>query len=198
MQSIKIWMRIIIISLVIIGSLNWGIIAVNPEYNILNVIPDRYSYIRSYVMGIIGLSAIYISLDITSFLPFLGECAVPVFKFLNDTTMNNLTPSAIAKGYKRIEIEIPSNEEGTKIIYWAANPSDSITNSPVTAYSDFDNSGIANIVNKVAVISLLCPANYKVGFRTLNKHIHFRVVNSNGILSKIYTYKNQISDICNV
>ena len=198
MNNIKIWLRIIIISLVIIGSLNWGLIAINPEYNILNVIPDKYSNIRLIIMGIIGLSAIYISLDITSFLPFLGECAVPVFKFLNDTTMNNLSPSAIAKGYKRIEIKIPENEEGSKIIYWAANPSSSIIDSPVAAYSDFDNSGIANIVNNVAVISLLCPANYNVKFKTLDKHIHFRVVNSNGLLSKIYTYKNQISDICDV
>ena len=198
MHNIKIWIRIITTSLIIIGSLNWGLIAINPEYSILNVIPENYLIIRTSLMGIIGLSAIYISLDISSYLPFLGECAVPIFNFLNDTTMDNLSPSAIANGYKRIEINIPPNEDGSKIIYWAANSSDSIIDSPVTAYSDFNNSGIANIVNNIAVISILCPANYKVGFQTLNKHIHFRVVNSNGILSKIYTYKNQITDMCNV
>jgi len=198
MKNTKIWINIIAISIVVIGSLNWGLIAINPTYNILNVIPDNYSIIKTSVMGFIGLCAIYISLEKTTYLPFLGECAVPVFKFLSDTTMDKLTPSAYAKGYKRIEIKIPENETGNKIIYWAANPSTEVIDSPVSAYTDFDNSGVANIVNNIAVISLLCPANYKVGLQTLNKHIHFRVVNKEGTLSRIYTYNKQITDICSV
>jgi len=196
MSKIHHWLYIIAIAIVIAGSLNWGLIALNPNYNILNVIPENRPFIKSFVMGIIGICAIYVSLQQTTYLPFLGECVVPIFNFLNDTTMKNLTPSAIERGYRRINIKIPENETGGKIIYWAANPSNSNIDSPIVAYGDFDNSGIANIVNGVATISLLCPANYKVGLLTLPKHIHFRVVNKDGILSKIYTHKKEIIDIC--
>jgi uncharacterized membrane protein YuzA (DUF378 family) len=183
-------------AIVIVGALNWGLISIDPEYNILNVISRNESLPKRCIMGLIGLSAIYISLQQTSYLPFLGECAVPVFNFLDDTTVDNLSPSGIERGYRRIQIPIPKNESGTKIIYWAANPNDSTVNSPMVAYGNYENSGVANINNGIATISLLCPANYKVGFQTLPKHIHFRVVNSNGILSRVYTHKKEIMDIC--
>jgi len=84
MSKIHHWLYIIAIAIVIAGSLNWGLIALNPNYNILNVIPENRPFIKSFVMGIIGICAIYVSLQQTTYLPFLGECVVPIFNFLND------------------------------------------------------------------------------------------------------------------
>jgi len=191
-KSGQIWMYLVAKILVIVGALNWGLIAINPEYNILNNFND---IVRRVILVIIGLSAVYVSLQRKTFLPFLDECEMPVFNYLTDTTKDKL--NKMGEGYNKLIIKIPEGETGTKIVYWAATPNDNVQENPTKAYSDFNNSGIADIENGVAVIAVKCPAEYIVPIAgRLPRHIHFRIVDKDGMLSKIYSYKNDITKLC--
>ncbi len=194
MKSFGVWFYLLAKALVVIGALNWGAIAINPDYDITkNFSPE----IRKIILITIGLSAIYVSLQLKTYLPFLGECAIPVFKFLKESQVNKELLNSPNSDVKTITINIPNDEVGSKIIYWAANPSDQVINDPKQAYGDFDNSGVASIQNNKAVIYVKCPANYTAMNNLLPKHIHYRIVSEDGMLSRVYTEKNDISSLCN-
>ena len=192
MKSYNVWLYIVAKMFVIVGALNWGAMAINPEYNIFR---GEQTTFKRIIYGIIGLSAIHVSLQPKTFLPFLGDCAFPVFNYIHDTTDAKLSQD----GWNKLVIKMPEDEEGTKMVYWAAEPSkdDEIVENPQKAYADFENSGIADIVNGSATIAVKCPAHYKVPVAgELARHIHFRVVNKDGLLSRVYTYKNDITKLC--
>jgi len=191
-KSGQIWMYLVAKIFVIVGALNWGLVAINPEYNILNSFNET---VKRVILGIIGICAVYVSLQRKTFLPFLDECEMPVFNYLADTTKEKL--NKMNEGYNKIIIKIPEGETGTKIVYWAAAPNDNVQENPTKAYADFNNSGIADIKNGVAEIAVKCPAEYIVPIAgRLPKHIHFRIVDKDGMLSKIYSYKNDITRLC--
>jgi hypothetical protein len=85
---------------------------------------------------------------------------------------------------------------GYMVIYWAANPVnkhfDNI-NSWQEAYDGYKNTGVADVVNNKAELVFSIPVRYKVnmGFQTklLDRHIHYRILYSNGVMSKIFTKK---------
>lgn len=193
-KSVKIWVYLIAKVFVIIGALNWGLIAISPEFNILK---NFNNVVNRIILGVIGLSAIYVAIQKKTFLPFLDESVLPVFNYLEDTTKAKLTPTGSNEGFNKVIIKIPEGETGTKIVYWAAAPNDNIQENPEKAYADFNNSGISDIENGVAIIAVKCPAEYKVPFAgKLPKHIHFRIVDKDGMLSRVYTYKNDITRLC--
>jgi uncharacterized membrane protein YuzA (DUF378 family) len=189
-KSGQIWMYLVAKIFIIIGALNWGLIAINPEYNILN---NFNEITKKIILVIIGLCAIYACLQRKTFLPFLDESELPIFNYLADTTKDKLNKD----GYKTLKIKIPEGETGTKIVYWAAAPNDNVQENPTKAYADFNNSGIADIENGEVEIAVKCPAEYIVPITgKLPRHIHFRIVDKDGMLSKIYTYKNDITKLC--
>ena len=55
-------------------------------------------------------------------------------------------------------------DEGTKIIYWAANSTDNskIIEDPFEAYKNFNNIGVSVVKNGKAEVRLYCPDKYKV------------------------------------
>jgi len=87
------------------------------------------------------------------------------------------TEESCINNKKIISIQIPENQNASKIIYWTVDP---IKNSSL-----FDNSGIVNINNNIANINLLCSKNSNVS----DIYIYYRIVNIDGILSDIYIYK---------
>jgi hypothetical protein len=75
-------------------------------------------------------------------------------------------------GFTDVEIQIP--DYGIKIIYWTVSNSN----------SNFNNSGIANINNGIAIINIQCLDDN-------DTYIYFRIVNKDDTLSKIYKQKVQ-------
>ena len=90
---------------------------------------------------------------------------------------NTFTPSI---NKNKIILNINSDLNAKKILYWSSNlqNSDNI--------SDFNNSGITDVINSIATINLNC--NYPID----NKYIHYRVINNEGILSEIYVYDKEM------
>jgi uncharacterized membrane protein YuzA (DUF378 family) len=171
--------------IVIIGALNWGLFAINKDYNIVEVIGSFFSdnfrdFIVKMIYVIITLSTVYIMLQRKTFLPFLDVTIVPVSKFLNESKQ------------KDFEFEIIINAKGAeKVIYWAATKkteSDKYIKDYKKAYGGYENSGIS-LVNKdgKARLFIKCPQEYYVKYnKILPKHIHYRIVTL-GILGPVQT-----------
>ncbi len=133
---------------------------------------------------IVILLMIYLASFKGTFLPFLGDSAFPV----------GLLPNEMYPPKSNFEIELDFNyPNGTKIIYWSANPKtdnkDFVYDNPYDAYGDYKNSGVAIVNNKKAVLHLYCPNKYKVPIGlVLDKHIHYRVAFiNNPILTDVKT-----------
>jgi hypothetical protein len=130
---------------------------------------------------IILLSVFYLSANYTTFLPFLGETAVPVSAF------KDLTPKKKEDIVFKVDINEPDN---TRVIYWASKSSPTVMPNPKDAYEKSPNVGVAEVHNNVATFYTTCPSSYAVPMGTVIKpHIHYRVVKSGGLLGAVKTVK---------
>lgn len=130
---------------------------------------------------IILLCVFYLSANYTTFLPFLGETAVPLAAF------KELTPKKKEDIAFKVDIIAPDN---TRVIYWASKSSPIVMPNPKDAYENSPNVGVAEVKNNVATFYTTCPSSYAVPTgMVLKPHIHYRVVKSGGLLGKVRTIK---------
>lgn len=133
------------------------------------------------ISGIVLLCAFYLSVNYTTFLPFLGETAIPISVF-KDITLKKKDDMVF-----RVDIDVPDN---TRVIYWASKSSPDVFSNPKDAYENSPNVGVAEVRNKIATFFTTCPSVYKVKMgMVLKPHIHYRVVQSNGLLGAVKTVK---------
>lgn len=166
---------IILKILVILGALNWGLIALDKKFNVVelfsNLFPLEYhEFIEKFIYTIIFLSAVYVMIQRKTYLPFLDASFVPINKYLSESKK------------KDIEFEVIINAKGgDKVIYWAANKGnkdDKTIKHYLKAYGEYENSGIS-LVGKDgnAKLYVKCPQKYYVQFKKIiPKHIHYRVI----------------------
>uniref|UniRef100_A0A6C0EC42 DUF378 domain-containing protein n=1 Tax=viral metagenome TaxID=1070528 RepID=A0A6C0EC42_9ZZZZ len=175
MDSHKLYM--LAMFLVVVGALNWGSVGALKVDLVQKLLGN--GDLAKLVYLLVGIAAIYLLSDVRNlYLPFLGETVMPVKVFAESTPAGaNVTTEVDA-------------ENAVKVVYWASMPksSDKLT-GPQEAYGDFSNSGVVAVVNGKAKLSILCPQEYKVGVtdKKLNKHVHYRLVNANGMLSEVKT-----------
>lgn len=171
------WIHKIATILVVVGALNWGLVGAF-NFNLVNYIFKNFKTIEKLIYILVGIAALSIMFFRDTYLPFLGNAVFPT-GILQDSKPSNTD--------NNIQIKTHPN---TKIIYWAAHPSDkSPIRDPWTAYDAYDNAGITTSDNNGnATINFQSPSSYKIhsGF-TINKHIHYRTVSEPGILSPIKT-----------
>ena len=191
-----IWLHIVTITLVLIGALNWGSIGFF-SFNFVDKIFKKFSV---YIYILVGLAALHLAIKRDTYLNFLGWTVFPV---------NLLKVSKPANSNVQVEIDV--KPEVVKVLYWASNPSaskplasntdfdndttsnDANIQTALKAYENTENAGVAEVLNGKATLHFLCPSKYKVGSsifkRTLEKHVHYRMVYPNGWLSNVYTHK---------
>lgn len=177
-------MYMIIKMIVIIGTINWGLIAINKNFdiikNISNIFPLEYNEnIQRALQIIFGLSALYIMLQRKTFLPFLDASVVPINKHIKEAKQKDTELEIIIDG-----------EGGEKVIYWASKKEEkgSKMKDYKKAYDDYENSGIS-IVGKdgKAKLYIKCPQEYYVNInKIIPKHLHYRILR-NGILGEVKT-----------
>lgn len=179
-----VYLRIIIITLVLVGSLNWGLVGlfnVNLVQSVSSLFNRNHSeYIEKFIYILVGFAAVMLVIDRNTFLPFLGTAAFP--KPLSGA----ISPEAKGEMKSVIVKDLPPN---VKIIYWAANSSDKVVDNPIDAYGNYENQGIAISNDKgEATFVVNPPTAYIVPINgKLNPHIHYRYWNSNGLTSEIKT-----------
>lgn len=121
---------------------------------------------------------IYLGFQRNTYLPFLGPTVLPFTLF----------PEELKPKDADLEFVIPVYEpDGTKVVYWASQPSKTIVENPFKAYADYRNVGITNVKNEMATMVVSCPSSYKVPGKTLKPHIHYRILYPTGIMGEVKT-----------
>jgi len=146
---------------------------------------DDYSVIlRIFVIFVIA-AAIILMIKKDTFLPFLGLAVLP-----NTLIADEKIPNGANVSYT---IDMNDYEEGTVVIYWAANKTDKIIEDPIEAYKNYNNVGVCKVKNGKADVRIFCPDKYKVKKifnQLLERHFHYRIVfKDTGFLSPVMTVK---------
>lgn len=168
------------ISLILFGGLH--LLSLGFNFNLINFVTKNYKIDR-YIYLLIGLTTLYVLLFHYRrlYLSFLEETVMPPNIFQNKLNKFN---------DKKILIEL---NEGKKVIYWLAKPdaNNQIVKNWKEAYDKYDNSGIVDIIDGKAEINYSVPVQYRVGNfnRLLPRHIHYRILYEDGVLSRIHTIK---------
>lgn len=124
---------------------------------------------------------LYLLMDAkTLFLPFLGETVLP------PSSLRVATPTEAT-----IDVTVDALPGATHAVYWASNTGSKTFESPMEAYEGFKNAGTVKVTGGTVVFPLVCPSAYSVrdGEKPLPKHVHYRFVYPNGILSRVLTQK---------
>ena len=147
----------------------------NDDYNIV---------LRIFVIFIIA-AAIIMIMKKETFLPFLGLAHLP-----NTLIAEEKIPKGANLSYS---IDMKEYEDGTIIIYWAANKTDKIIEDPYEAYKNYNNVGVSKVKDGKAEVRIFCPDKYKVKKvfnQLLERHFHYRIVyKDTGFLSPVMTVK---------
>lgn len=174
-QDMVLYMMLMSLSLV--GAINWGLIGYF-NFDMLGFIKDNT--IRKFVLSLIGMSGLILFFMRDTHLPFLGRTILP------DVFIADKKP--ISDEFV-LKVKLKPN---TKVIYWASNKCiencDKLVNYK-QAYNKYKNSGTTTTdENGFAHFYLEEPQRYFVkGGKMINRHVHFRYVEMNGVLSRIYT-----------
>lgn len=130
----------------------------------------------TYLVWAAGLGIVMLATDRTTFLPFLGECALP------PTVFQTATPRALLQGADRI-VTIPAPRGAVHVVWWAAETSAS---HPRQAYGTYTNAGVVDVVSgdKTVTIALAPVGQYW----KIPKHLHYRAVYPNGLLGPVKTF----------
>lgn len=169
------WMtkfRMLLLILVIVGAYNWGAEAYG--YNFVDLLatkvnPDGSLHINKIIYILVALSALVLALRRDTWLPFLGCTAIP----------SSLLPLKSPPNNANITVKVQVRPK-SKVVYWAAYGNDSNQDVSV-AYNDFSNSGVVmSDSDGNAILSIIEGGGYHVPFRTISRHIHYRVFSSLG------------------
>jgi hypothetical protein len=139
-------------------------------------------YSTSFIVKTVGLLYIVVSVMLLAkrdtFLPFLGDMAFP------KSLLKPSTPKD-TNGSVKVRLQVAN---GTPVVYWASESSSTTFEDPWKAYQDYENAGVALVEGGLVEFKFRYPASYYVpsGF-LIKQHVHFRVMQSNGMLSNVKT-----------
>lgn len=172
------WFNMLIMTLVLIGGLNWLSIGTTGVDAVRLGLAPRHA---KWVYIIIGLAALSLVFRRDIYLPFLGETIVPGGALAEKTPQN---------ANDQITITTTPN---TKVVYWAAEPNPTqgkdIPNWD-KAYNEFENSGVAlSDGSGNAILRFRGPPQvYKVPIMgNLEQHVHFRICSQYGVMGSVQT-----------
>lgn len=148
-------------------------------YEVLFVLfSSKTSVFFKFVSVLVLVSIISIGLQRNTYLPFLGPTVLPPV-FLHDEVIPESANFVVT-------VQLPE-AEGQKVMYWGSQSSKKPFLDPYTAYGKYLNSGITIVKNGEAKFSVNCPSAYRVPGALLEPHVHFRIVEPNGILGEVKT-----------
>jgi uncharacterized membrane protein YuzA (DUF378 family) len=182
-ELVKINLYRTLIILVLIGSINWGLVGIF-NFDLVKWITSIFGdaakdHVAAFIYILVGMAALILSIQRDTYLPFLGHTVMP-----QPTDEDKPVGTLIIK-------EISGLPANVKVIYWAALPSDTVIDNPTDAYGDYSNQGVTMTdVNGNATFEVTQPASYRVKFKGILKpHIHYRYWTSPGMTSKLFTIK---------
>jgi uncharacterized membrane protein YuzA (DUF378 family) len=163
--------------LLVAGALVWLSIGIF-GYNFLEKLAGRSMSRIVYIL--VGISALAVMFSRDFYLPFLGESVFPC-SILKDQVPAGATID------QTIQVE-----PYQKVLYWAAEPENKGFETLKTwdqAYLEYANAGVATADSDGRVLLKVRPPQaYTVPMKgKLDSHIHYRVCDKKGFMSRIYT-----------
>jgi uncharacterized membrane protein YuzA (DUF378 family) len=182
-ESNKIKLYILLIVLVLVGSLNWGLVGLF-DCDLVKAFGSLFgrtgqNYVSRIIYILVAFAGMVLIIQRDTYLPFLGYTVMP-------QPMTECKPSG--ELIKKTIKNLPPN---VKVAYWASLPSDKVVGNPYDAYGNYSNQGVTTTDdNGTAILEVLKPTAYKVPNKgTLQPHIHYRYWTSAGMASRLYTVK---------
>jgi uncharacterized membrane protein YuzA (DUF378 family) len=172
-------MHIFLMFLVIIGSINWGLEAIN--CNLVKLLAKNINKLLNMEIPIdkiiyifVALAGISLAVRKNTWLPFLGWTVFP------SSLLEVKNPD---KFDTKIKIKTKPN---VKIIYWAATGKGNPNQDVLTAYNNKNNGIVFSDSNGIAEFNILEGDSYIVpSGKQIPKHIHYRIVESDMILGNV-------------
>jgi uncharacterized membrane protein YuzA (DUF378 family) len=165
--------------LLVIGGLNWGIVALTGG-DLVSSVFGRGSVVARGIFLLVALAAAFFIFKRDYYLPFLGETHVPCSVLADKTPENAETAIGV-----RVR-------PGAKVIYWAAEPANEdlkTLNDYRGAYLEYRNAGVATAdEDGNATLKVRTPQGYTVPMKgQLPPHIHYRECDGRGFMKAIVT-----------
>ncbi len=187
-EKVQINIYIVLIVLVLIGSINWGLVGIF-DFDLVKSFSSLFGTylqndITAFIYILVAMSALVLLIQRNTYLPFLGKTVIP-------QPMTNYKPNGNL--ISKVVTNLPPN---VKVVYWAALPSDTIIDNPDDAYGNYSNQGVTTTdTNGNAILEVQNPASYKIPAiydpfqSTLKPHIHYRYWTPSGMTSSLFTEK---------
>lgn len=176
----------IAILLLIVGGLNYGYLLLagsSAIQQLFGLFMTAYgaATLTRIVYGLIAIAALALMFRRDTYLPFLGETVAPVC---------NILAERIPEG-ANVEIKVRV-APGARVLYWAAEPAaDGLKHATNwrEAYAQYKNAGVTVAdVRGNAILKVRSPQPYTVPLKgQLEPHVHYRVCQQDGMMSRIET-----------
>ena len=172
------WFHMLIITLILLGAINWLSIGVAGVDIVRLSLAPRHA---KWVYIVIGVAALSVAFRRDMYLPFLGETVLPGGALTVKTPQN---------ANDQITMKTLPN---AKIVYWASEPNPTQGKELPNwseAYDEFENSGVALADGDGnAVLRFRGPPQaYTVPLKgRLEPHIHFRICDAHGMTGPVQT-----------
>lgn len=165
--------------LLVIGGLNWGIVALTGG-DLVSSVFGRGSVIARGIFLLVALAAAFVAFKRDYYLPFLGETHIPC------SVMADKIPEGADTS---IGVRV---RPGAKVVYWAAEPANEDLKDAVdykAAYLEYRNAGVTTAdADGNAVLKVRTPQGYTVPMKgALPPHIHYRECDGRGFMKSIVT-----------
>lgn len=132
---------------------------------------------RKVVLVAATVGAIWLVFKRSTWLPFLGETVVPPSTFL-----------VSSPDYADVSAVVSVPNGAKRVVYWAASTqANTVSPDPETAYGQFENAGVAQVVDGKATLRFRKPGSYRAMGKTLKPHVHYRFVFEDGVASEVKT-----------
>ena len=133
---------------------------------------------KKVVLAIAAVSALWLAFKRDTYLPFLGEAAIPHTAFL-----------VSSPDYADSTASVVVDPRASRVVYWSAsNPVGSVAASPREAYGKFDNVGTAMVVDGKATLRFRKSGSYKTPLgRVMGPHVHYRSIFPDGMSGEVRT-----------
>lgn len=165
--------------LLVIGGLNWGIVALTGG-DLVSSVFGRGSVAARGIFLLVALAAAFVAFKRDYYLPFLGETHVPC------SVMADKVPEGADSA---VGIRV---RPGAKVVFWAAEPANEDLKSAVdyrAAYLEYRNAGVATAdAGGNATLKVRAPQGYTVPMKgALPPHVHYRECDGRGFMKAIVT-----------
>ena len=169
----QIYIQKISVALLVLAAINSGVMGAIKVNLIDKLVGKNLSRIVYILMGI---AAMLVAFHRDTYLPFLGEAVFP-WVVLQEQEPTGATRS--------VSLRVSPN---TKVVYWAAEPTNGALQFADKAYGGYNNAGVA-LSNQGGhvVLKVREPQPYTVPLGRLEPHIHFRECSMTGFLGPVKT-----------